>query len=291
MPGFESAAPAERMAGRHLAGAQVAETWGLTLLRGRDLAASDIAAARAALVNEAFARHFFGTIDVVGRELTFAGQGDRSRSHTVVGVVANARERGLKRPIDRVAYTLLTPTDLDTVSFALRLQGATDALLASIRAEARAVDPLVPVLNVQTMDARFAQALRSERLLALLGTLFGVLALLLAAIGLYGLLSGAVAQRRREIGIRLALGEPTSCVLWLVLRRGLTLTMVGLGVGLGLGLWLTRFVRGELFGVSHSDPFTLGATVVVLSVTGAMASLLPAIRAARTDPIVALRAE
>ena len=289
IPGFESAAPMQRTAGRHRVGPRVVETWGLTLRRGRDLAASDETQPRVALVNESFARHFFGTIEVIGRPFAFAGDG--AAPYAIVGVVADARDRGPKDPVERVVYTVLTPGEMGTASVALRLHGPPSAILPSIRATVAAVDPLVPVVDLQTMDARIEDALRRERLLALLGTLFGGLALLLVGIGVYGLLAGAVAQRTREIGIRVALGGPRYRVLWHFLRQGLALVALGLVAGLGLGIVLTRFIRSELSGVEPNDPATMAAAVGIILVTGIAASLRPAIRASRTDPMVALRSE
>jgi predicted permease len=289
VPGFESAAPMQRVAGRHRVGARVAETWGLTLVRGRDIATSDIAAARVSLVNESFATYFFKTVDVIGRQFAFAGD---DRPHTIVGVVADARERGPTRPVERVAYTFLTPSEMSTTSVALRVQGGVEpTLMASIRTVLDAVDPLVPVVELQTMEMRISDALRRERLLAMLGALFGALALLLVGIGLYGLLARAVAQRTREIGIRLALGSRRGSVLWLVLREGLSLIALGLAIGLGLGVALARLIRSELFGVTPTDPSTIVAAVAILLGTGIAASLTPAIRASRTDPMIAIRYE
>lgn len=238
-------------------------------------------------MNESFARHFFQSVNVVGRQFTFSG----GSAHTIVGVVADARERGPKHPVERVAYTFLTPGEMGSTAIALRLQGSAPALMAAIRAEAKAVDPLVPLVAIQTMDARIGEALRRERLLATLGTLFGALALLLVAIGLYGLLAGAVAHRTREIGIRLALGSRQRGVLWLMLRQGLSLVALGLAIGLGLGMVLTRFIRGELFGVAPDDPSTIAVAAGILIATGMAASLWPAIRASRTDPMLAIRHE
>jgi predicted permease len=289
VPGFEAAAPMQRIAGRHRVGARVVETWGLTLRRGRDLAGSDEAQPRVALVNESFARHFFGTLDVIGRPFAFAG--DSAAPYAIVGVVADARDRGPRNAVERVAYTVITSGEMGTASVALRLHGPPAAILPSIRAAVAAVDPLVPVVDLQTMEERVDDALRRERLLALLGTLFGGLALLLVGIGLYGLLAGAVAQRTREIGIRVALGGPRRRVLWLFLRQGLSLIALGLLAGLGLGLLLTRFIRSELAGVEPNDPTTIAAAAALIVVTGAAASLRPAIRASRTDPLVALRSE
>jgi putative ABC transport system permease protein len=221
----------------------------------------------------------------------FAFADDR-QAHTIVGVVADARERGPTRPVERVAYTFLTPGEMGVTSLALRVQaGAEPALMTSIRAVLDAVDPLVPVVDFQTMDARINEGLRRERLLAMLGTVFGALALLLVGIGLYGLLAGAVAHRTREIGIRLALGSRRGNVVWLVLREGLWLVALGLAIGLSLGMLLTRLIRNELFGVTPNDPTTIVVVAGILMATGIAASLWPAIRASRTDPLIAIRHE
>jgi predicted permease len=288
-PGFESAAPMLRTAGHHRVGPRVIETWGLTLLRGRDLGPSDDASTRSALVNESFARHFFHGLDVVGRRFAFAGNGDRP--HTIVGVVADARDRGPRLPVERVAYTYLPPDEMGFGSFAVRGQGSESALIAAVRRALREADPQVPVVEIQTMDERVQEGLRRERLLAVLGTLFGALALLLVAIGLYGLLAGAVTHRTREIGIRLALGGDRRNVLLLFLRQGLSLVGLGLVAGLGVGTLLGRFIRGELYGVTPTDPVTFVAAACVLVVTSAAACLVPAVRASRTDPMSALRDE
>ena len=286
-PGFESAAPMQRVAGNHRVGPKVVETWGLTLRRGRDLGDSDDANSRSALVNESFARHFFHDLDVVGRRFAFAGSGDRA--HTIVGVVADAKDRGPRLPVERVAYTWIPAAEMGFGALAVRGLGSESALIAAIRRALREADPQVPVVDIQTMDERVQEGLRRERLLATLGTIFGALALLLVAIGLYGLLSGAVTHRTREIGIRLALGSDRRNVLLLFLRQGLSLVALGLLAGLGLGTLLGRFIRGELYGVTPTDPATFVTAACVLVVTSAAACLVPAVRGSRTDPMSALR--
>jgi predicted permease len=286
LPGFESAAPMEREVGNHRVGPRVVETWGLTLLRGRDLSEHDAPSTGSALVNESFARHFFQSVDVVGRQFAFAGSGDR---HTIVGVVADARDRGPRMPIERVAYTHLRPEQMVYGAFAVRGQGSETALIAAVRQATREVDPQVPVVDIQTMDTRVQEGLRRERLLAVLGALFGGLALLLVAIGLYGLLAGAVAHRTREIGIRLALGGERRRILSMFLWQGLSLVTLGLLAGLGAALLLGRSIRSDLYGVTPTDAFTFSTAAVVLVLTGSLACLLPAMRASRTDPMAALR--
>jgi putative ABC transport system permease protein len=161
----------------------------------------------------------------------------------------------------------------------MRSAELSEAWLGPFRALLEAVDPLVPVVEIQTMDARIDGALRRERLLAMLGTLFGALALLLVAVGLYGLLTKIVAQRAREIGIRLALGGSRRSVVWIVLREGTWLAALGLAIGLGLAIVLTRFIGSELFGVSPTDPSTRAVAAGLLIAAGLASSLWSAIRA------------
>jgi predicted permease len=286
-PGFESAAPMERETGNHRVGPKVVQTWGLTLLRGRDLADVDDANAGSALVNESFARHFFGSADAVGRRFGFAGSPEHM--YTIVGVVADARDRGPRLPVERVAYTYLAPAAMGFGAFAVRGHGSETALIAAIRQALREADPQVPVVDLQTMDARVQEDLRRERLLAVLGSLFGGLALLLVALGLYGLVAGAVAHRTREIAIRLALGGARRTILSMFLRQGLSLVAVGLLAGLALATMLGRFIDRDLHGVTPTDTFTYSTAVAVLVLTSAVACLLPATRASRTEPMAALR--
>lgn len=287
--GFESAAPMDRETGHHRVGAHVARTWGLTLMRGRDLTDADDAKAGSALVNEAFARHFFGSVDAVGRRFGFAGAPDRA--YTVIGVVANARDRGARHPVQRVAYTHLAPEAMGYGAFAVRGQGSEAALVTAIRRALGETDPQVPVVDLMTMDARVQQDLRRERLLAVLGSLFGGLALLLVALGLYGLLAGAVTHRAREIAIRLALGGKPGAILSMFLGQGLVLVAIGLAAGLAGAAVMGRFIRSALFGVTPTDTVTYGIVAGVLILTSVVACLLPARRAARTDPMAALRAD
>ena len=160
-----------------------------------------------------------------------------------------------------------------------------------MRAAVRAVAPEYPLFNVQTMDELFANSISPQRLsMILLGT-FAALALLLAAVGLYGVLTYNVGQRTREIGVRIALGAPPSSVVTLILRQGLKLAALGLSIGLFASLGLTQFLSRLLYETSPFDPLSFGAVVVVLVAIGAIACWLPSRRAARVDPMTALRAE
>jgi ABC-type antimicrobial peptide transport system permease subunit len=167
------------------------------------------------------------------------------------------------------------------------------SLAGAVRGAVASLDPTLPVFDVRSFDEhiRSGRALLGTRLGAAFSEAFGGLALLLAAVGLYGLLSYAVAQRTREIGIRVALGAHTSTVVRLVVRQGLTMVAVGAAIGLAITFGVTRLLTALLFGVAPRDPVILGGVVAILMAVGVVASMVPAVRAARVDPLTALRAE
>jgi ABC-type antimicrobial peptide transport system permease subunit len=173
----------------------------------------------------------------------------------------------------------------------VRTTGDPAALLGTLRNEVLAVNKNVPVFAVQTMTEQIAGQLAVDRMIAVLLSIFGGVALLLAAIGIYGVMAYAVAQRTREIGIRLALGAERSDILTMIVRRGLTLALVGAGIGLALAFSLTRVVKTLLFGISATDPLTFSAISILLVAVALLASYFPARRATKVDPMSALRNE
>jgi ABC-type antimicrobial peptide transport system permease subunit len=168
---------------------------------------------------------------------------------------------------------------------------APQALAGSVRQAIREIDPNLPLFNVRTQSEQIEESLGQERMLAHISSFFGALALLLVAIGVYGTLSYAVAQRTGEIGIRMALGARRVQVLWMILRESLLLAGSGLGAGLAVAFALARLVASSLFGIRPYDGATIAATIVLLSLIAAIAGFLPANRAARIDPLLALRHE
>jgi putative ABC transport system permease protein len=162
-------------------------------------------------------------------------------------------------------------------------------LLSAVREAVKSVDPNLPEFNIRTMENRLSDALVTQRLSVILVTLFSILALLLAAVGLYGVLAYSIAQRTREIGIRIALGAESGSILGLVVRQGLTIVGVGLAAGILGSMILTRLIQSLLYGVSDTDPIAFLTAVVVLGLAASLACLLPALRAIRVDPIIALR--
>jgi putative ABC transport system permease protein len=219
------------------------------------------------------------------------GLSGNHRHGAVIGVVGDARDNGPKSPPQPVVYTVFAQEPSGSAVVTLRTDRLDQHLIASILRVVKAINPGVPVYAVRTAEAQIDEALSRERLLATLGVLFGSLALLLVAIGLYGLLVGAVTRRANEIGIRMALGARPTNILWLVVRESLMLVFLGLLAGLGGGMLLTRFVRSQLFGVAPADPLTLASAAIVLLAVALTAICLPARHASRIDPIVALHYE
>jgi putative ABC transport system permease protein len=288
--GFQADTPEARAVGRKRVGSRFVETAGLTLLEGRDFDRNDDERPeRIAIVNESFAKHFFPKRDAVGRRFAFLSQ--MQAPYTIVGVVADARERGPKNPTERVVYTLSAQETPGQAILMVRSDDSEQAVIGSLRALLPEIDADVPVRDIRSMDQQIGDMLSRERLLAMLGSAFGSVALLLSAIGLYGLLAGAVTRRTNEIGLRMALGARQASVLWQFLSDGLRLVFLGLVTGLAGSLFVTRFLESQLFGVKPIDPATLISAAGILLAVTFVATLVPAQRAARVDPMVALRHE
>jgi predicted permease len=268
-------------------------TFGIELVRGRLFTPQDTnAAPRVAVVNEALARAFFGGADPIGRPIAFGSNPDLSRALTVVGVVRDARQT-LRDPSPRMVYQPLAQirSAPDLLSAAIRTTGDPSPLAGLLRGELRALSGDVAVTWVRTMEQQIAASLTRERILATLSTGFGLLALLLACIGLYGVLSYDVARRTRDIGIRMALGAERSMILRSVLRQTAAITVAGLVIGLTAAWLLSQFVERFLFGLTPRDPLTLVVAAVMLAGSTLLAGYLPARRASHIEPTVALRME
>lgn len=208
----------------------------------------------------------------------------------IVGVVASTRSRGLREPAQPTVYVPFAQQDAGGATIEVHAAGSLSDVANAIRAVLR---PRLPqaALRVQTLSAQVDAALVQERLLATLASAFGVLALVLAAVGLYGLLASMVTRRSAEIGIRMALGARRAEVMWLVLRQSVRMTSIGIAVGLIAAAAVMRSVQGMLYGLSPVDPLTLLAVSLVFVLVAALASFVPARRATAVDPLVALRCE
>src|SRR5262245_6279564 len=270
-----------------------AETVGLTVSRGRDLSPQDVeGSARVALVNESFARNFLGNEDPLGRHFS-ADIRRRREDYEIVGVVRDARFGALREPNLNLVYLPYRQNlnKLDGMCLIARTAGDPALLAAAIRQELRSIDPRLPVTAVDSIEEQMDRLLVRERLIALLLSSFGALALLLAGIGLYGTLSYSVARRTREIGIRLALGATPARVRRLILRDSLLLVGIGLLIGLPAALVATRLIASLLFGVRATDPATFAFAALVMLTIAVVAGYLPARRATKVDPMATLRHE
>jgi predicted permease len=275
-------------------------TIGIPVLRGRAIGDGDrIGAPRAVVINQEAARKYFPNEDPIGKRVELGwsaaledGGPEQALGGEVVGVVGNVKQTGLADAYLPVVYAPFQQTgQINYLAMLVRTTGDPDALAGAIRAAVRELDPDLPIQSYRTMEAHVGESVARPRFYTVLLGAFAAIALLLASVGIYGVLSYLVAQRTRELGIRVALGASSREVLALVLRRGLALTGAGVVAGLLAALAATRLLAGLLFGVEATDPLTFVVVATTLLAVAAMACWVPARRAARVDPVVALKAE
>ncbi|HEX8293920.1 MAG TPA: ABC transporter permease [Pyrinomonadaceae bacterium] len=276
--------------GVNVVGPDYLKTLGVPLVRGRDFAATDTEEGPGVvLVNEAFAARHFAGQDPLGRRLSFNGA--RGPWREIVGVARDSKYYTLGEARTPFVYLPLAQNHETGMALVVRAGGEPSALAASVRREVQSLEKNLPVADARPMTEVLGTALYAARTGAAMLTGFGLLALLLAAVGLYGVMAYSVARRTREVGIRMALGARRSDVLRLVLREALTLVACGVALGLA-GAWAaTRLLAGFLYGVSTTDPFTFLGTTAVLVAAALLACLVPARRATKVDPMIALRYE
>jgi predicted permease len=267
-------------------------TMGIPLLAGRDLADSDVMdAPKVAVVNEAFAKYFFKDQSPIGRRF---GMGRRSEGFTltIVGLVRDSKAASLREKTIRFAYVPYTQDErIGQMTYYVRSSVDPVALGRRIRAVVGQADAGLPVTGLKSMRAQIREALFVDRMVASLSGAFGFLATLLAAVGLYGVMSYTVSLRTREIGIRVALGAERWTVLLMVLKEVAVLALLGVAIGLPSGYGLGRLIESQLFGLTALDPLTFGLATATLLVSAMLAGYIPAARATRVDPLVALRYE
>jgi len=248
-----------------------------------------------AIINEAMAAKYWPGIDPIGRQVGVANP--KWPLRTVVGVVADVKHYSLKETPAPEMYVPYTQNEIGiwppmrTLQAAVRGDAPPEALLSGIHRALRAVDPDLPVAHASTLTRLVEDATAPARFSVLLLAAFGGLALVLATIGMYGVVSYSVVQRTREIGVRLALGARRGQVFAMVVGRGSRLAAVGVGIGLVVALGATRLLRGLLYGVQPTDPLTFAGVAALLIVVAVIACAVPARRATRVDPMIALRGE
>ncbi len=267
----------------------------LPLLRGRDFTPrdNDTAAPKVAVVNQAFARKYFGQEDVIGRRVG-TGRATNAPDIEIVGLIRDAQYSDVRtavRPQMFIPYAQLDGNNAGNAAYVVRFTGGEAAITNAVRSVVREIDANLPLIRVSTQVAQIDRLFTQERLFANLCTVFGALALLLAAVGLYGLMSYAVLRRTGEIGLRMALGALPAHVLRMILRESLGLVVLGVVLGLAGAAAAGRLITTMLFGLSPTDPFTFVAAALLLVAVALVACLLPARRAAKVDPMTALRTE
>ena len=271
------------------------QTMGIALIAGRDFEERDVAAApKVAIVSESFARVYFSGANPLGRTFQVdAAPGVQRPTYTIVGLARDTKYNDLRQPFAPEFYTPAVQDPqypLRSLNIAIRSSQPIERVTAAIAALAREENPTI-VVDFRTMASQFHDSLVRERLMATLSGFFGGLAALIAAIGLYGVMSYTVARRRNEIGVRIALGADRRQVVRMVMGEAGALLAAGLAIGIPAALAVTRFASALLFGVTPYDPATLAAAAVGLALVTALASYVPALRASRLEPIQALREE
>jgi predicted permease len=265
------------------------QTLGIRLLDGRDFDERDTGhSPRVVIINRMLAERLWPGISPVGKRLKI---GSEREAYTVIAVAPNLKYRALTENTPAYYYLPLAQNYLREMTLQMRTTGEPLALAATLRQTVRELNPDAFVREVATLDRQVTEALAQPRMTAVFAVLIGGLALALASTGLYSVIAYSVVQRTREIGIRLALGATRSDVLRLIVKRGMTLAAIGVGVGLPVTIFLTRAINGLLYDVKSSDPLTLMAIATLLLMVALLATYLPARRATRVDPLIALRNE
>jgi len=273
------------------------ETVSVQLVAGRKFTAlDDQDHPGVAIVNESFVKHYFPNENALGQRLRPSPpariwRNQRLTSFEIVGLVRDVKLAGLEAPSEPAYYLPAAQAPLGDMTLLVRTTTDPLSVVGAVRGAVLSIDPNQPISNVSTLEKVVDESVAQRRLNMLLMGLFGALAMLLSAVGIYGLLSHAVTQRTQEMGIRMALGAQVSDVLKLVLKQGMMLALIGEAIGLVGALALTRLIRGLLFGVTPNDLTTFVVVAGVLGIVALMACYLPARRATKVDPLIALRYE
>jgi predicted permease len=267
-------------------------TFGLPLLAGRNFTAQDTEKSPpVAIINQTMQRRFFPNGSAIGHHFGFGGDPAHSGDIEIIGVVKDAKYVALGESPEMAAYFPYAQRIQYFSNFSVRYAGDPHPVISAIRQSIAQVNPSVLVSSVSTLSEQVDRSIATQRLIAQLSAFFGALAVFLACIGIYGLLSYSVLRRTSEIGIRLALGAQTGTLLWMILRESLVLLTLGLAIGLPVSLASTRVLRHLLYQLSPSDPATLTISAIIVAAMTLLAAWLPARRATRVDPMTALRCD
>jgi len=270
---------------------QFFDTMGIAMKSGRDFTPEDRKGApMVAIINEKLARQFFGGQSPIGKHI---GVGSKTADLEIVGVIADTKYRSVRNAPPRTAYLPIeqVPVPPTARTLHVRTYADTAAMTTAIREKVREIDKDLPIANVKMFSEVVDESLVQERLIAGVSGLFGMLAVILACMGLYGVMSYTVARRTNEIGIRMALGARPATVLTMVLKESLLLAVLGVAAGIPIALWTAHIVQKLLFGIGATDPITIGVAALLMIFVTAVAGFVPARRAMRVDPMVALRQE
>jgi predicted permease len=259
---------------------------------GRDFTEADRGQPEVVVVNEKFARHYFGDRDAVGRHIGFGSNPGTKTDMEIIGVVGDTSYETMRQEPPRQVFIPYLQNDwAGQMTAYVRTDAGAAQMFPVLRAAVHQLDANLPVFLFKTEERQRDDSISVERLAANLSTAFGVLATLLAGIGLYGVMAFLVARRTREIGIRMALGAAKGDVVWLVVREVLLLTAIGVMVGLPAAFGVTRLLASQLYGITPNDPVTVTVATLGIAAIAVLSSYLPARRATRVDPITALRYE
>jgi predicted permease len=291
-PGTRNANDKYVSAGENSVGPGYFRTMGIPLLAGREFTESDSAAApKVAILNQTFARYLFDDANAVGRHII---TGDNDADLEIVGVAKDSKYGGVREQAERflyVPYEQGGPDFVRRAAFLVWTQGGESGMMTALRQAVREVDPNLPIERLAALKVMVGNSIYTDRLIATLALAFGVLAAILAAVGLYGTVAYSVARRTREFGIRLVLGAAPGSLLASVMRSVGWLTAIGVVLGLPVAYWLARMVESQFFGIRAHDPWVLAGATLGIAGVALAAGLVPAVRAARMDAIRALRYE
>jgi predicted permease len=293
--GYTSHADNDRGSSLDVVGPGYFSALGVPIVLGREILESDHAGApRICVINEAFAKRFFDRRNPIGMRITSIEDDNVTRTaYQIVGVSRNAHTQGLRAEV-APRYFLPAkqdPSQLGSPTFLIRTTAGTAPVLASVRRTIERVDAALPIMHTASIEEQMAPITAQDRTTAKLAMVFGCVALTLAAIGLYGVLSYGIARRKSEIAVRIALGAQPGRVVAMILRETMGLVIAGLALGAGLAYAASRLIHSRLYGVAPEDPLTLALATVLLLLVALCAAYLPAQRASRLDPMAALRQE